>query len=347
MSLDAENQKVGSLAVLGSGSWGTVLACLFSRRARRVTLWSRSSDSARSIQQTRANDRYLPGFRLPDNIEVTADLCRATTEASIIVIATPSFAVGETCGQIASYIGPDTLVISGAKGLESSTGRRMSEVVEACIPGVGDRLVALSGPNLAREMVADMPTATVVASRTPGPARQIQASLSLPRLRIYTNPDVVGVELGGALKNIVAIAAGITDGLGYGENTKAALMSRGLTEIRRLGRALGAVDATFSGLSGIGDLYATCASNKSRNHKVGFELGRGRKLSEILESMDQISEGVLTTDAALLLASQTGVEMPITRGLHQILFENASPREIVSALMARAHTSEGECEDEG
>ena len=330
---------LNKLAVLGAGSWGTVLAYLFSRRASQVSLWSRASPAAEALRASRENARYLPGVRLPSNVHPTSDLLEAVRDAAVVVLAVPSFAVEETCQQARSVLPKEALILSGAKGLESS-GHRISQIVESVIPGVGLRLVVLSGPNLAREMAAEMPTATVVASHNPSASIKVQEALCLPQFRIYTNPDVIGVELGGALKNIVAIAAGITDGLGYGENTKAALMSRGLHEIRRLGRALGALDATFSGLSGIGDLYATCASNKSRNHRVGFELGRGRKLPEILEEVDQVAEGVQTTQAALVLARREQVEMPIARALETVLFHGADPRETVNSLMSRAPSAE-------
>ena len=331
---------LSSLAVLGAGSWGTALAYLFSRRAEQVRLWARSSEAAAAMQGSRTNTRYLPGVILPNNVECTDSLEEALHDSDIVILAVPSFAVEQTSLQMASLLPQRARLVSGSKGLESTTGKRLLEVVEGAVPGIRNRLSVLSGPNLAREAAAGMPTATVVAAYDPAVATAVQAALSLPQFRIYTNPDVIGVELGGALKNIIAIAAGITDGLAYGENTKAALVSRGLTEIRRLGRSLGAHDATFSGLSGIGDLYATCASSQSRNHRVGFELGQGKSLNEILKGMDQIAEGVPTIQAALLLASRTGVEMPITQCLHEVIFRGASPRRSVSALMARSHSSE-------
>lgn len=331
------------MAVLGAGSWGTALAYLFSRQCGTVRLWSRSEEMSRIIGQTHRNDRYLPGISLPAKVSCGCEMGWAVEDAEIVILAVPSFAIEETSGMLRPLLPPSALVLSGAKGLESATGRRLSQVVEDAIPGVRDRLAVLSGPNLAGEAAAGQPTATVVAAHQECVGRIIQDGLSLPQFRIYRNPDVVGVELGGALKNIIAIAAGIIDGLNFGENTKAALVSRGLNEMRRLGRSLGAEDATFSGLSGIGDLYATCASSQSRNHRVGVELGRGSRLKDILQGMDQTAEGVPTIQAALLLAGSTGVEMPITRCLHSVVFGNADPRESVEALMARATS----CESDG
>ncbi|MDQ2730740.1 MAG: NAD(P)-dependent glycerol-3-phosphate dehydrogenase [Armatimonadota bacterium] len=331
------------MAVLGAGSWGTALAYLFSRRCGRVRLWARSDHMSLTIQESRRNDRYLPGITLPAEVTCGCDMAWAVDSADIVILAVPSFAIEATSRMLQPRLPPEAIVLSGAKGLESATGRRLSQVVEDAIPGVRDRLAVLSGPNLAGEAAAGQPTATVVAAFQEGVGRRIQDELSLPQFRIYRNPDVIGVELGGALKNIVAIAAGIIDGLGHGENTKAALVSRGLNEIRRLGRSLGAADATFSGLSGIGDLYATCASSQSRNHRVGVELGRGSRLNEILQGMDQTAEGVPTIQAALLLAATSGVEMPITHCLHSVVFENADPRQSLEALMARATS----CENDG
>lgn len=333
---------VDNLAILGAGSWGTALAYLFSRRAKRVHLWARSQEASREVQRVRHNERYLPGIRLPDQVFCTSELSGAVSGAEIVILAVPSFAIEETSCLLEPHLAASSVVLSAAKGLDCETGRRLSELVEAVVPQARDRLAVLSGPNLAREAAAGMPTATVVAAHVPSVADQIQEALSLPEFRIYTNLDVVGVELGGALKNVIAIAAGITDGLGYGENTKAALVSRGLSEMRRLGRALGAMEATFSGLSGIGDLYATCASSQSRNHRVGFELGQGKSLSDILEGMDQTAEGVPTTRAALALADSTGVEMPITRGLAAVLFQGLGARQSVGDLMTRAFSCEHE-----
>lgn len=334
-------ERRGAIAVVGAGSWGTALSLVLAQAGWRVQLWARRAEIAEAIQRGRRNPQYLSECSLPNSVEATGDLAAALAGARMVVLAVPSDGIREVASRLAGCIRDDQAVISAAKGLEHETGRRLSEVVEECLgPSWQGRAVVLSGPNLAPEVAAGIATASVVACRDRELAAQAQAALSTPRFRIYTNPDVVGVELGGALKNIIAIAAGVSDGLGFGDNTKAALLTRGLAEITRLGTALGARPETFGGLSGMGDLVATCASRKSRNHYVGYELARGRKLGQILAGMNQVAEGVETTRAARRLAEGAGVEMPITGAVYGVLFEGLAPGEAVASLMTRAWRDE-------
>ena len=329
----------GTIAVIGAGSWGTALSMMLADAGWRVRLWARRSETAEAIQRDRRNPRYLSAFTLPDPVTATSDLAEAVAGAGMVVLAVPSEGISETCRRLAACLVPAQGLVSTAKGLEHGTGRRLSEVVAAALPG--NRLAVLSGPNLAPEVAAGVATASVAACENAPFAAEVQATFSTPRFRVYTNQDVLGVELGGALKNIIAIGAGVSDGLGFGENTKAALMTRGLTEITRLGVALGARTETFRGLSGMGDLIATCAGQKSRNHYVGHALAQGRPLPDILAEMrGQVAEGVETTRAARQLSQQTGVELPIAAAVYAILFEGVAPREAVQGLMTRAWRDE-------
>jgi len=294
------------------------------------------------MQRERRNPLYLSAFPLPDRVTALADLGKAVDGATMVVLAVPSEGLPETCRQLANCLAPGPGVVSAAKGLEHGTGRRLSEVMGESL-GQGRRIAVLSGPNLAPEVAAGTATASVVASPDYAFAAEVQAVFSTPRFRVYTNPDVVGVELGGALKNIIAIGAGASDGLGFGDNTKAALMTRGLAEMTRLGVMLGASAETFRGLSGMGDLIVTCAGSKSRNHHVGYELARGRQLNEILAEMGgQVAEGIETTRAAMRLSQQTGTDMPIAAAVYATLFEGMPPREAVRNLMTRAWRDEME-----
>ena len=332
----------GTIAIIGAGSWGTALSAVLGQAGWRVQLWARRADIAEAIARHRRNPEYLSEFELPPSVEATADLGRAAAGASILIMAVPSQGMRVVCDQLAPHVTPDQGLVSAAKGLEHETGRRLSELIEDRL-GLkgGGRIAVLSGPNLAPEVAAGVPTATVAACENGEFANQVQAALSTPRFRVYTNPDVLGVELGGALKNIIAIGAGVGDGIGFGDNTKAALLTRGLAEITRLGVALGACAETFRGLSGMGDLVATCAGRKSRNHTVGYELAQGRKLADILsDHLPQVPEGVETTRAALRLAERAGVEMPIAAAVHAILFEEVDPREAVRSLMTRTGRDE-------
>jgi glycerol-3-phosphate dehydrogenase (NAD(P)+) len=332
----------GTIAVIGAGSWGTALGIALGRADRQVTLWARRPELAEAIAREGRNPEYLPEFRLPEGLQATADIGQAVAGAQLVVLAVPSQGVRTVCLQLAQSLERRQGLVSAAKGLERHTGQRLSEVVSECVGRtLGDRIAVLSGPNLAPEVAAGDATVSVAASRDAQFAAEVQAAMSTPLFRVYTNPDVLGVELGGVLKNIIAIGAGISDGLGFGDNTKAALVTRGLAEMTRLGVTLGARAATFGGLSGVGDLIVTCAGNKSRNYRVGYELAKGACLDDVLQSMaPQIVEGVETTGAALRLAAGHEVEMPIATAVHQVLFEEVQPAEAVASLMTRAWRDE-------
>jgi glycerol-3-phosphate dehydrogenase (NAD(P)+) len=324
--------------VLGSGSWGTALAALLAENGHTVHLWAREPELAAALASTRENRRYLPGIPLPTAVTPTADLPAALVGAEIVVFAVPSGAVRAVAQNSRPHIASDALLLSAAKGLEDPTGLRMSQVLAETIPGAASRVVVLSGPNLAVEIARKLPTASVAASANPEAAREIQFAFSrqpVPTFRVYTGRDVIGVELGGAIKNAIAIAAGISDGLGYGDNSKAALVTRGLSETIRLGRAQGADPATFLGLSGVGDLMATTASRLSRNYRVGYALGQGRSLEAILAELGQVAEGVPTTHALCDLAARSGVEMPLCLALRAVLFDRRPALELLRELMLR------------
>ena len=337
-----KSEEQGPIAIIGAGSWGTALSIAFGSAGKPVRLWARRPELAAAMAASRRNPEYLSSFDLPASVTPTADLPYAISGADIVVLAVPSNGVRAICERLSPLLSSEQGVISAAKGLEHETGHRMSQVIAECLGEERRGCIAvLSGPNLAPEVAAGAATVTVVASGSGELASGAQAMLSTPRFRVYTTPDVLGVELGGVLKNIIAIGAGVSDGLGFGENTKAALMTRGLAEMTRLGVALGARPETFRGLSGMGDLIATCAGRKSRNHDVGYELAQGRMLSEILADMaPQIAEGVDTTRAALRLSSSVGVEMPIAAAVHQVLFQATPPLEAVRSLMTRTWRDE-------
>jgi glycerol-3-phosphate dehydrogenase (NAD(P)+) len=324
------------VAIIGAGSWGTALAALLGRAGLQVRLWARRPAMTESLRLRRENQQYLPGVPLAESVAPHDDLAATLADSEMVVLAVPSRGMRETVRALRAHLGPQHYLISAAKGLEDDTGLRMTQVIgEELAPPWSEHPACLSGPNLAAEVAAGIATTTVIACADRDKARCAQQVFMQPTFRVYTNPDVVGVELGGALKNPIAIAAGISDGLGFGDNTKAALVTRGLAEMTRLGVALGAMPATFVGLSGVGDLVATCVSRRSRNHHVGYHLALGRKLDEILAGMDMIAEGVPTTRAAVRLAQGAGVDMPITRAVHAVLFEGMRPPEAVRQLMAR------------
>ncbi|MCS6861482.1 MAG: NAD(P)-dependent glycerol-3-phosphate dehydrogenase [Abditibacteriales bacterium] len=327
------------LAVIGAGSWGTALAHLLAPKVREVRLWVRSAELADLIRQRRMNEKYLPGVTLPENVAVTSHLADAVAGVEFVVLAVPCVGVPTVCEALAPVVSPTAILVSATKGLHNDSGLRPSQII-AHTCGGAERIAVLSGPNLAREVVSGIPTTTVIAASNPEVSQRAQVLFSTPTFRVYTNSDVVGVELGGALKNIIAIAAGINDGLGFGDNTKAALATRGLVEMTRLGIALGGKLETFFGLSGVGDLFATCASRHSRNHHVGFRLGRGETLAEIQASMTMIAEGIPTTQAAFHRARELGIDMPITEQIHAVLFEGKNPRQAVADLMSRRSKAE-------
>ncbi|MCC2671520.1 MAG: Glycerol-3-phosphate dehydrogenase [Armatimonadetes bacterium] len=333
------------VAVLGGGSWGTVLAWVLGGKGIPVRLWFRDAEQAELTARTRRNERYVPDLDLPAPISPTADFAVALEGAGLVVVAVPTAAVRATLERALPLLPADVRVLLAAKGLERGTGLRPTEVAGEALGAARSQHVAvLSGPNLAGELVQGMPTATVIAGVDEGAVREMQQAFSTATFRVYTNPDVIGVELGGALKNPIAIAAGISDGLGYGNNTKATLLTRGLAEMTRLGVAAGALPGTFSGLSGLGDLLATAHSPLSRNYRVGLALGRGDSLPHAQESLHQVAEGVPTTEAACRLAEKLCVESPIVRELYRILYEGAPPAEAVGRLMSRPHREEGEAD---
>jgi glycerol-3-phosphate dehydrogenase (NAD(P)+) len=326
------------IAVLGAGSWGTALAVLLAANGHTIRLWARDAALVERLLENRENSQYLPGAVLPNAIRPVHSLGEAVQGVGVVVFAVPSGAVREVADNCAASLNPSAIIVSAAKGLEENTGLRMSQVLDQALPGSSPRVVALSGPNLAIEIAQGAPTASVAASTSPDASKAVQ-QLFLgdpnPTFRVYTGSDVVGVELGGAIKNSIAIGAGILEGLGYGDNSKAALMTRGLAEAIRLGLAQGAQTATFLGLSGVGDLIATGGSKLSRNYRVGFALGQGRKLGEVLEELGQVAEGVPTTKVLCDLAARSNVEIPLCAALHAILFDNADIPQTIRKLMLR------------
>ena len=327
-------------AVLGSGSWGTALAILLAKKGCSVNFWG-IPEEIEAIARDRENVRYLPGVRLPDAVRPTGSIEEALAGREAVVLAIPSTGVREVARLLKNRLSPRTLLVNAGKGLESTTGLRGSQVIrEELGDEIGDGCVALSGPNLAVELARDVPTATVVACIDPDRAAAAQELFWAPSLRVYRNYDVIGVELGGALKNVLAIGAGVSDGLGYGDNTKATLVTRGLMEMIRLGSALGADPRTFTGLSGFGDLMATCASRLSRNLRLGTMLGQGKTLQESLRELGQVAEGMHTCRAAYLLSRKLDVYMPITHEIHAVLFEGKPPQRAVHDLMSRDHKEE-------
>jgi glycerol-3-phosphate dehydrogenase (NAD(P)+) len=322
------------IAVLGAGAWGTALALSLARQQRHtMTLWAHTSAHADAMIDTHENQKFLPGFTLPAELAITASLQDAVAAADVLLAVTPSGYMGQTIATIAPILREEHVFVSAAKGIEDATFRRMSEVVAAASPV---RFATLGGPSFAREVALALPTAITLATKDSAVARALQQDFSSESLRVYTNDDVVGVELGGALKNVIALAAGVVDGLGMGHNASAALITRGMAEITRLAVACGGRQETMAGLAGYGDLVLTCTGSLSRNRTVGVELGRGRSLPEILASLNgKVAEGVRCTGAALGLARQHGIEMPITREMHAILYEDRSPVHAIRALMTR------------
>jgi glycerol-3-phosphate dehydrogenase (NAD(P)+) len=329
------------VAIVGTTTWGTTLALNLSRNGVPVTILARSQEEAQQLTTAGENSRFLPGAAFPPNLFVTHQLTDALEKASIAILAVPSQSFRKNLKWIKDSLPAESVVLSATKGLEMETGRRMSQVVSEELPDkLSRRYCVLSGPNLAKEIAEGKPASTVVASRSPESAVQVQKTLMSPTFRVYTNNDVVGVELGGALKNIIALGSGISDGLGYGDNAKAAFMTRGLAEITRLGVAAGANPATFAGLAGLGDLVATCSSRLSRNRYVGEELAKGRDPQEVLSSMDNVAEGVYTTAAALRMSQNLGIDMPITQVTYRVLFKGLAVKQAVSELMGRPPTTE-------
>lgn len=327
------------IAVLGAGAWGTALALSLARQKRhQVTLWAHTATHAEAMQSTRENNRFLPGFTLPDDLNITHDLRSAAQENETLLSVTPSQFLGETLGKIAPVLTAQHVFISASKGLEDGTYRRMSEVVAGISPV---RFATLGGPSFAKEVAAALPTAVVLASRDQETARSLQQDFSSDTLRVYINDDVIGVELGAALKNVIALAAGVVDGLQLGSNASAALITRGMAEITRLAVAYGSKPETMAGLAGYGDLVLTCTGTLSRNRTVGVELGRGRFLPDIIAGLNgKVAEGVRCTPAALGLAARLGLEMPITTEMSAILQQTKLPAAAIRSLMTRPGRSE-------
>jgi len=330
-----------NVAVLGTGAWGTTLAIMLARRGMNATLWARTQEEASTLQADRQNAYRLPDYEFPPSLVVTADLEAAMSGASAIILAVPSNAMRANVKLAQPFVDDAMLIVSATKGLERGTSKRMSEVMAEELPERSNRrLCVLSGPNLSKEIAEGQPASTVVAAYDETVAEQAVAVIMEPRFRAYTNTDVVGVELGGAFKNIVAIGAGMSDGLGYGDSAKAGFITRGLAEITRLGEAAGAKPLTFAGLACLGDLIATCSSKLSRNYFVGEQLAKGRPLKSILEGMRNVAEGVDTTVAALEMASSLGVEMPIAETTRRVLFDGVEPEAAVRELLTRSPKAE-------
>ncbi|WLD91838.1 NAD(P)H-dependent glycerol-3-phosphate dehydrogenase [Alkalihalobacillus sp. AL-G] len=331
------------VAVIGAGSWGTALAMVLADNGHDVRLWARRPEQVDEINKEHTNKRYLPEIQLPQNIIATTDLEEVIAKTDTIVLVTPTKAMREILQSLKVLLKSPVTIVHASKGIEPDTLLRVSEVIGDEIPEqLRKDIVVLSGPSHAEEVSLRQPTTVTVSSKDLKTAEQIQDLFINPNFRVYTNPDIIGVELGGALKNIIALGAGLSDGLGYGDNAKAALLTRGLAEIARLGTIMGAKPLTFAGLSGLGDLVATCTSVHSRNWRAGNLLGKGQTLDEVLGNIGMVVEGVRTTNAAHQLAQKEGVEMPIVNELYDVLFHSKSPKEAVDSLMKRSRTHEGE-----
>ena len=326
-------------AVLGAGGWGTAIARLLAHNGHTVVLWARDPAKAEAIDRVRENRLYLPGVILPrENLTVTSDLVAALT-AEVIVAAVPSFGMAALVERIAPHATPDQAFINLAKGLDPDSGRTMSEVIHTRIPN--HPVFTLSGPSHAEEVGRDMPTAVVLAGVDRERGKRLQTEIMTPRFRVYLSRDIRGVELCGTVKNIIAIAVGVADGLGYGDNSRGALITRGLVELVRFGRAFGARDATFFGLAGLGDLVATATSPHSRNHYVGYHLGKGEPLTRILAGMDMVAEGVHAVTTVAQLAQEREVDMPITNAVHRLMHGEVSAATLVDEIMTRPPKEEG------
>jgi glycerol-3-phosphate dehydrogenase (NAD(P)+) len=322
------------IAVIGAGAWGTSLAMVLAQNGYAVRLWEYFPEYALHLQTTRDNTKFLPGVKIPESIVITSDLGQAAADCDDLILVCPSQALRSVVRRLKEQSCRPDRVVSASKGIEKNSLARMSEIIREEF-GSGPQVCALSGPSHAEEVSRGLPCSIVAASPAAEAGAHVQKLFSTDRLRVYTSPDIIGVELGGSLKNVIALAAGVVDGLGLGDNTKAALLTRGLAEICRLGKAMGANPETFAGLSGMGDLVVTCTSRHSRNRRVGEELGRGRTLAEILSNMEMVAEGVDTSRSAKQLAERMGVDMPITFQVNRILFEGVSAAEALVALMQR------------
>ncbi|MDD5594513.1 MAG: NAD(P)-dependent glycerol-3-phosphate dehydrogenase [Candidatus Margulisbacteria bacterium] len=325
------------IGVIGAGAWGTTLAILLSENGHQVTLWAFEKELVPEMNKMRENRRFLPGFPLAETIEITGEAAKIDG-AEIVFLAVPTQFLRRTARQFSKVIGREAIIVAASKGIEEGSLKLPLEIIGEELNN--KNLCVLSGPNLSAEIARGLPAATVAAAQDRATAGRVQKTLMLERFRVYTNTDVVGLQLGGALKNVIAIAAGVADGLNLGDNAKAGLLIRGLAEITRLGMALGAKAETFAGLSGMGDLIATCASKLSRNHFVGENIARGRKLPDILKEMRDVAEGVPTAAAARELGKKLKVDLPITEEVYLVLYESKDPYRAISDLMTRTPTSE-------
>lgn len=335
---------MSKVTVLGCGSWGTALAIVLAQKGQPVTMWCRREEQAAEMNNEHENKKYLPGVTLPEGIHVTNDVADALNDTDFVVLAVPSQTLRDNLNNIKEFLPEKAILINTAKGLEVGSNLRLSQVTNEVIPGSIDRYVALYGPSHAEEVGREIPTAVVSCSQNIQVAEAVQDLFMAPTFRVYTNNDLIGTEIGGAIKNIIAIATGIAIGMGLGDNTQAALLTRGMAEISRFGVKLGADPMTFSGLTGIGDLVVTCTSRHSRNHRCGLALGQGKKLDEILNDMGMVVEGVKTTKATVELARELGISMPIAEVMYKVLFEDFPVQQAVSELMGRNKKSEREKE---
>lgn len=331
-----ENKK--KISVLGAGGWGTALSIVLHNKGHNVTLWGSTPDYVEYLKKHRENKKYLKGIEIPSDLKITSDIAEAQIETDLIVIAIPTPYVRKTIKPFKDHCLPGTPIVSVIKGIENETLMRGSEILRDVL---GEQPIALLlGPSHAEEVARKLPTTVVIACNDIQVAKEIQDIFITERFRVYTNTDVIGVEIGTSVKNVIAIAAGICDGLGFGDNSKAALITRGLAEMTRLGVAMGGQRDTFSGLAGLGDLITTCVSPYGRNRLVGEQIAKGKKLSQILEEMDQVAEGILTTKSVCKLANKYNVEMPITKEIYNVLFEDKDPIKAVNELMVRKPKSE-------
>ncbi len=335
--------NTGPVAVIGAGAWGTTISIMLGENKHPVRLWARRPEFARKIQKTRENHTYLQGFSIPDIVEVTSDLAQAVDGARAVIMAVPSLGLRDVARSLSAVFPTGAILIFATKGIERESGQRMGQVLEEEIEAADENhVVALSGPNLSDEIARKMPAVSVAASADRANAETTQALLTRPYFRIYTNCDIIGVQLAGALKNVIAVGAGISDGLGFGDNAKASLITRGLAEIRRIGHVFGAMPETFSGIAGVGDLIATCNSQLSRNWNLGNRVGRGEKARDVIENMQDVAEGYYTTHAARQLAHENDVEAPITDAVYDILYEGYDPDDVCRRLMSRRERAEHE-----
>jgi glycerol-3-phosphate dehydrogenase (NAD(P)+) len=331
-----------SIGVIGAGSWGTTLADMLAKKGHRVTLWAYEKELISELLADRENSIYLPGIKLASNLHFTNSLEDAVRDRNLLLFVVPTQVLRRVLVDAAPHIAADSIIVSASKGIEVESLKLVSQIYKESLPeALYRKFAVLSGPSFAREVAKEMPTAVVAAASDPLVAKRVQDIFNCSFFRVYTNSDLIGVELGGAVKNVIALAAGISDGLGFGSNTRAALITRGLAEMSRLGLALGARPETFAGLAGMGDLVLTCTGDLSRNRSVGIQLGQGRTLTEILAEMRMVAEGVKTTESTCLLAWKLGVEMPIAFKVNEILYNDRPARDAVIELMSRDLKAEG------